>query len=217
MKWKPIKKTFGAYWISEYGDIYRYSYCKMYNKGKVRYRFFDEGYINIPTNKEYKQVSLGERGSNFYIHRLVVETFLDTKEKECVNHIDGDKHNNHYSNLEWATFKENSCHASKTGLINRHSEKRKKQAPINAKKGGIKNRKWKDVGKIYEIDYNTQTIVCIYNSVYDINKRASHINTSRERAVKRLQFGEVKKSGKIKTYFLWEEDYNQFKNKLHDN
>ena len=216
VKWKPIEGTHYLYWVSEYGDVYRTSYCKMYNGYRVKRKTFKNKIL------PYNLAGLGYKtswvnGKAMYHHRLVALHFLNTKLNQCVNHIDGDKLNNHYSNLEWTTYKENSKHASETGLINKDSEKRKKQAPLNAKKGGIKNRKWKDVGKVYEIDYNTQSVVCIHESIYDIDRRASHINTSRNRAIQRLEFGEVKRSGKIKTYFLWEEDYNKYKNKLHDN
>lgn len=218
MEWKPIKGTSRLYWVSEYGNIYMYSYCKIYNTPnvKVKWRLFKEKELNYNlAGLGYKTVSI--LGKSNYVHRLVAEAFLTTGKNQCVNHIDGNKLNNHYTNLEWVTFKQNSEHASKTGLINKHSEKRKKQAPLNAKNGGVKNRKWMNIGRIYEIDYKTQSVVHIYESVYDINKGAAHINTSRSRAVERLEFGEVKRSGKIKTYFLWEEDYNKYKNKLHDN
>lgn len=56
--------------------------------------------------------------TNFYIHRLVAIKFIDNPfNKKTVNHIDGDKSNNHYSNLEWLTPKENTTHAIKNGLI----------------------------------------------------------------------------------------------------
>lgn len=54
----------------------------------------------------------GTRAKTFYVHRVIAETFIEnTYNKPLVNHIDGDKHNNCVSNLEWCTYEENSQHS----------------------------------------------------------------------------------------------------------
>lgn len=52
------------------------------------------------------------------IHRIVAEAFLENKDgKPAVNHIDNNNQNNHASNLEWCTNKENMQHCSRSGRI----------------------------------------------------------------------------------------------------
>src|SRR5690606_37179602 len=63
------------------------------------------------------------------VHRLVALAFLEPPNQELieemsklsygvvpVNHIDGNKENNHYSNLEWCSHSQNSKHAIDLGL-----------------------------------------------------------------------------------------------------
>jgi hypothetical protein len=74
----------------------------------------------------------------FKVHRLVAESFLEgpseylisESEKNkynmvFVNHKDCNKLNNHISNLEWCTNKENATHASKNGLLEYKGPKHK--------------------------------------------------------------------------------------------
>ena len=74
----------------------------------------------------YCQVDLGSV-RNVSVHRLVAHHFVRipedllaqglTEETLVVNHIDGDKLNNRWDNLEWVTQKGNMKHASATGLM----------------------------------------------------------------------------------------------------
>lgn len=63
--------------------------------------------INVQNGYSY----IGIAGKTFTIHRLMAIAFIPNPEnKPTVNHKDGIKTNNHISNLEWATFSENSQH-----------------------------------------------------------------------------------------------------------
>lgn len=69
----------------------------------------------------YKKVRLSNGDGSrkvFSVHRLILETFCPNPESANlqVNHIDGDKSNNSFSNLEWCTCKENVQHGYHLGL-----------------------------------------------------------------------------------------------------
>lgn len=72
-----------------------------------------------------KKLKLTKNGQ-VRVHRLVALFWLGSSDLE-VNHIDGNKENNHISNLEYVTSCENSRHAVDIGLIltgkNHHNTK----------------------------------------------------------------------------------------------
>lgn len=46
--------------------------------------------------------------SEVLIHRLIAKTFIPNPDnKPCIDHIDGNKHNNRVDNLRWVTYSEN--------------------------------------------------------------------------------------------------------------
>ena len=84
------------YCINEYGFI-----LNIRTRGEV---------VPSVSKKGYLQVCLTNKNT-YSIHRLVALTFIENEEnKPEVNHIDGNKLNNHISNLEWCTTQENLEH-----------------------------------------------------------------------------------------------------------
>ena len=74
-----------------------------------------------------RDLSTGKR-KDFKGHRLVAEYFIDNPNNyPIVNHIDGNKTNNHIENLEWSTYSQNNIHAYKNGL----NRSKKRQCTIN--------------------------------------------------------------------------------------
>ncbi len=75
------------------------------------------------TNSGYNRVDLYLEDSTHIkvsVHRLVAMAFvpnIDPLTKTQVNHIDGNKLNNDFTNLEWTTASENVQHALTTGLL----------------------------------------------------------------------------------------------------
>lgn len=91
------------YYIDENGNVYNES-SKNILKGSVG----ENGY-------KYYRLSKDNKKKMFYAHRLVAEYFLPNPDNlPVVNHKDGNKLNNHVSNLEWVSYSENSYHWHQT-------------------------------------------------------------------------------------------------------
>lgn len=108
VEWKYIEGIDGIpdnrYMISNDGDVV---YIKTGNVLSKRI-----------SNKGYYLVSI--RGHFFTIHRLVAIFFVQgrSEERNIVNHKNGCKLYNNWTNLEWVTKSENTQHAYDMGLIN---------------------------------------------------------------------------------------------------
>jgi len=70
--------------------------------------------LKLSQHKGYRRVALSSQNRRriFPVHCLVAKAFIPNPDsKPFVNHIDGNKRNNHVSNLQWCTAKENQHHA----------------------------------------------------------------------------------------------------------
>ena len=99
--WKDVNGYEGLYKISNHGEVWSERKQGLLKKGKCGREYYR---VVLNKNKEKKY---------FDVHRLVAISFIDNPfKKKCVNHIDENKTNNHYSNLEWVTHKENANHGT---------------------------------------------------------------------------------------------------------
>lgn len=116
-EWKPVVGYEGLYEVSNFGRIKAFQ--KTVNKGKC-HRSWDEHFLKYGVDGcGYYRTNLAKNGMNrtVKVHRLVAEAFIPNPEgKPEVNHVDGNKQNNHVSNLEWCTHGENQNHAYRIGL-----------------------------------------------------------------------------------------------------
>jgi|688.fasta_scaffold508694_2 hypothetical protein len=115
-KWKDIKGYEGKYQVSNLGNVK--SLQRFANHWQGGIRIVPEKILKQFIKQGYYYVDLGNK-KQYRVNRLVACEFLiNTYNKAEVNHNDGNKLNNHATNLEWATRSENMKHCYKTGLWN---------------------------------------------------------------------------------------------------
>ena len=113
LKWKTIE-GFSRYEVSENG------YVRTKKKSRTR----SEGYVlkGSYTSDGYKYYKLvNDNGEKVRVsaHRLVINAFVGPQPSPIhqVAHWDGDKTNNHYTNLRWATPQENTNDKKRHGTV----------------------------------------------------------------------------------------------------
>jgi len=104
-EWRTIE-DFPMYEVSNHGRVYSHNYGGLYLKARLD----QDGYLVLVLYNK------GKRAYS-HIHTLVLKAFLGKRPNKLqCNHKDGNKINNHLSNLEWVTAKKNINHAWQLGL-----------------------------------------------------------------------------------------------------
>ena len=131
----------GYYDVSTYGRLRNSRTLKV-----VRLNIISNGYLGYCA-------SFGSRHNKktIRIHKAVSETFIfnDDVNKCEVNHKDGNKMNNHVSNLEWVTPSDNTKHAYRLGLRDHYNRPKK---------------------PVYMIDIGSDKILCRFDSIREAAK-----------------------------------------------
>jgi len=122
--WKDIPGF--NYQINEFAEV-RNASGKILKQQKRRYCSVT---LSYGKGKQYQCANVG---------RLVLQAFMGVDDTKQCNHIDGDKHNNHISNLEWATKSENCKHRDATGLRIRAVVKHSDASKLKMRESRLKN------------------------------------------------------------------------------
>lgn len=112
--WKMVVGYEGLYMVSDAGGMIACekhgSDGRLLRERKIHGGCYPNGYEFVCLRKDGKNKMV-------MIHRLVADAFIpNISNRPCVNHKDGNKHNNAVSNLEWCTYSQNRKHAYDTGL-----------------------------------------------------------------------------------------------------
>lgn len=107
-EWKEILD--GRYIVSNEGELIGKS-------GNPRKYYVNaNGYATVG-------IKVGNVSKAHKVHRLVAEAFIPNPDNlPFVNHIDGNKLNNHVHNLEWCTASHNVSEAYRLGLASQNSQ-----------------------------------------------------------------------------------------------
>ena len=125
--WKDIPEYEGSYQVSNMGRVRsldRVVADKNGRKCKYKGKVFKP---NVNKTRGYEQLTLSNDNeqNTKTVHRLVLEVFkphVNMSDLD-VNHIDGNKLNNHLTNLEWLTRRDNMLHAQDIGLTDNRGER----------------------------------------------------------------------------------------------
>ncbi len=156
-QWKDVDDK-GFYQVSTNGRVRSWKngrWGKRKTPKIIKLGYCRRGYDRVKIQDNETQV-------NCSVHRLVAQAFIPNPEKKPqVNHKDGNKKNNHISNLEWVTNQENMDHAHENNLF-------------NYKKGqdsGVCSLTIKEAEKVRKMYFYTETTQKEIASIFNVSQK----------------------------------------------
>ncbi len=174
--WREIS-LYPNYEISNFGNV-RNKKTLLNIKQSLSGKYKTVGIINFENNRK-----------TVLVHRIVAITFIENIDnKKTVNHIDLNTLNNHVSNLEWATMKEQNQHKFKlkNNKDNHNSGKR----------------------KIWRLSQENKDKLELFDSITDAAKWAYNNNLTNEKILDEKAFKNISKN--IKRSFKNRVIYNHY-------
>lgn len=175
MAWVKIKQA-PKYSIDEHGNI------RNDETGKMKRPFRN-------TRNGYLYVDLWENNTakKRPIHRLLAETFIPNPDgKPTVDHIDGNRQNNHLGNLRWAFYAEQNSRFDTVGVRSQRIKVTHYKEKRNLRSGG--HEEWLDVDE-----------VLFFNRITDA---AEHFSVSIANISLMLKNGTIGRRGKMRGYLF---------------
>lgn len=105
---KPYKGYIWKYGNEDFDDeIWKEHSCGkvVSNYGRMKLK---NGALSYGSIRTTGYLTASQSGKTYLMHRLILETFDQSNPTMLVDHIDGNRSNNHITNLRWVTPKQNA-------------------------------------------------------------------------------------------------------------
>lgn len=128
------------FWVARLGKFVK---LEISEDGKT-VRDVERDYIYVQDLNSDGYPTVRVRHVRTTVHRLVALAFLGERPKDTVvDHIDRNKQNNHYKNLRYVSFSENSKNVSTAEVAIRTARIVKAQKMVANARRGVKKKDWR--------------------------------------------------------------------------